>query len=90
MRSAKIWLSIVKSIALDTNATWMNKERSMRKKNHERNFVRRKSQKFSWFVKRLSWLKVWKSENCVGEGNTELENLTKNKIISCDKLILSN
>ena len=35
-------------------------------------------------------IKSMKVRNCVGEGNTELENLTKNKIISCDKLILSN
>ena len=29
------------------------------------------------------------AENCVDEGNTELENLTKSKIISRDKLIAS-
>ena len=29
------------------------------------------------------------TENCVEEGNTELENLTKSKIISRDKLIVS-
>ena len=27
------------------------------------------------------------TENCLDEGNTELENLTKGKIISCDKFI---
>ena len=51
LRSAKIWLSIVKSLTLDTNATWMNKERSTRKKSPERNFVRKKSQK---------WVDSWK------------------------------
>ena len=29
------------------------------------------------------------TENCVDKGNTELENLTKSKITSCDKLIAS-
>ena len=29
------------------------------------------------------------AENCTDKGNTELENLTKSKIISCDKLIAS-
>ena len=29
------------------------------------------------------------TENCVDEGNTELENLSKSKIISRDKLIAS-
>ena len=29
------------------------------------------------------------AENCVDEGNTKLENHTKNKIISCNKLIAS-
>ena len=29
------------------------------------------------------------AENCVDEGNTELENLTKSKILSRDKLIAS-
>ena len=29
------------------------------------------------------------TENCVDEGNTELENLTKSKIINRDKLIAS-
>ena len=28
-------------------------------------------------------------ENCVDEGNTELENLTRSKIVSRDKLIVS-
>ena len=29
------------------------------------------------------------AENCVDEGNTDLENLTKSKIVSLDKLIAS-
>ena len=59
----------------------MNKERFMRKKNPERNFVIREK---AVLVKSM---KV--RENCVDEGNTELENLTKSKILTRDKLIAS-
>ena len=67
----------------------MNKERFMRKKNPERNFVRKKS-KNELIREKAGLVKSMKvRENSVDEGNTELGNLTKSKILTRDRLIAS-
>ena len=67
----------------------MTKERFMRKKNPDRNFMRKKSKNELIREKAVLVKSVKVGENFVDEGHTGLENLTKSKILTRDKLIAS-
>ena len=70
---------------------YLNKQRKIHEEEKSRQKLRQEEESKNELIReKVVLIKSMKfTENCVEEGNTELENLTKSKIISRDKLIAS-